>query len=204
MAATNDERDEWVTRLSSTGPTRDDAIAQLNTILIRGLSKSLSVRNASGFQIEDIAQEAMLKILDSLDYFAGRSRFTTWAMTIAIRVGISELRRKHYQDVSLDAMTAGDSLSFEIAVDPSAPASDQLDRSNMLKTLHKLIEAELTQKQRNAIRALLSGMPVEVIAEKLGSNRNAVYKLIHDARSRLKAGFEQAGVMADDVNAIIA
>ncbi|GAB5406418.1 MAG: RNA polymerase sigma factor [Aureliella sp.] len=201
---TNGADDDWVARLSSTGAVRDDAINELNSILLRGLTKSLSLRNASGLQIEDIAQEAMLKILGSLDSFAGRSRFTTWAMTIAIRVGLSELRRKHYRDISLDAMTTANDFSMEIAIDSSRPASEQHDRNTVLSTLQKLIDVELTQKQRAAVRALLSGMPVEVIAEKVGSNRNAVYKLIHDARSRLKAGFEHAGVLADDVNAILA
>lgn len=204
MNSNDHEKDSWVTRLSSEGPSRDEAITELTAVLSRGLTKSLSKRLSGGLQVEDIVQEAMLKILDSLDSFANRSRFTTWAMTIATRVGISELRRKSYQNVSLDSLTSDEGLSFEVASDDEVSPDAHLDRTKLLGILQKLIAEELTEKQRMATQALLTGMPVEVIAEKIGSNRNAVYKLIHDARVRLKAGFEKAGVVADDFNAIFA
>ena len=54
------------------------------------------------------------------------------------------------------------------------------------------------------MHSLLNGMPVEVFAEKTGSNRNAVYKLIHDARVKLRQGFEQAGYKAEDVSSVFA
>lgn len=195
-------QDEWIERLS-TPETRDAAISELHQILLRGLGKSFATRSAGSLQIEDIAQEAMLKILDSLHSFAGRSRFTTWAMTIATRVGISELRRKHYQDVSLDALTAGDSLAVQLAADNDA-GDDHQERARILRILHHLIQSDLSAKQREAIAALLGGLPVEEIASRSGSNRNAVYKLIHDARARLKAGFERSGLMTEDVSAIFA
>ena len=198
------ERDNWLQRLSEDAADREHAIEELRNILIRGLSASLSTRYGGRLEPEDVVQEALMKILGSLDSFQGRSRFTTWAMTIATRVGISELRRKHYQDVSLDAITAGDNLSFELAVDDSSPASEQHEHGDILQLLHELIETELTERQRQAIRALLEGLPVEEFARHTGSNRNAVYKLIHDARTRLHAGFERAGVTSYDISAVLA
>ncbi|MBB3206813.1 RNA polymerase sigma-70 factor (ECF subfamily) [Rhodopirellula rubra] len=204
MTTDQNSSDDWVRRLSSNGAEREDAIEELTRLLVRGLSKSMSNRYGNAVQPDDVVQEAMLKILDSLDTFAGRSRFTTWAMTIATRVAISEMRRKHYQDVSLDSITSGENLSFEIAAGPSMRDEEQIDRAKVLSTLHQLIESELSVKQREAIQALLSGLPVEEIASRTGSNRNAVYKLIHDARVRLKSGLERSGLMADDFNAIFA
>jgi RNA polymerase sigma-70 factor (ECF subfamily) len=74
----------------------------------------------------------------------------------------------------------------------------------MLAKLAELIETNLTNKQRDAMHSLLNGMPVEVFAEKTGSNRNAVYKLVHDARAKLHQGFEQAGYKAEDINSVFA
>ena len=144
-----------------------------------------------------------MKILDSLDRFQGRSRFTTWAMTIATRIGISELRRRHYRNVSLDSITADDSLKLDVPVENEPAAEDQLDRANILRKLGEQIES-LTDKQKLAVRGLLEGLPIEEIADRMGSNRNAVYKLVHDARQRLRRQLEDAGVSAHDVNVVFA
>lgn len=145
-----------------------------------------------------------MKIMHALDNFEGRSRFTTWAMSIATRVGLSEYRRRHTKDISLDGITAGDSLKFEFAEKESTAVGHEIDQRGILKTLAELIEAELTAKQRIAIRGLLEGLPVEEIASRLSSNRNAIYKLVHDARTKLRNGFEKSGINAEDINAIFA
>ena len=95
--------DPWITRLKGEPAVRDAALSELSEFLLRGLSKSMSVRYGGGYLPEDVVQDALVKIMDSLDQFEGRSRFTTWAMTVATRIGISEMRRKHYQDVSINA-----------------------------------------------------------------------------------------------------
>lgn len=196
--------DDWTDRLTADGPRRDLAIAELTRILIRGLTKSLSHRYGGGLQVEDVAQEAILRILGSLDQFAGRSRFTTWAMTIATRIGISELRRRYYRSVSLDLSTREGPLEIKIPVTSAGPPDGDSDRLRMLETLKGLIDTVLTEKQRVATQGLLDGLPIEEIARRTGSNRNAVYKLVHDARMRLRDGFEAAGISANDVNAVFA
>ena len=122
-------------------------------------------------------------------------------MTIAVRTAISEMRRKHFQDVSIDSLLT-DNMQFEPAAAAEPSMSDDQEKAAMLAKLKSLIETDLTDKQREAMHSLLNGMPVEIFAEKTGSNRNAVYKLIHDARVKLRQGFEQAGYKAEDIGSV--
>ena len=197
--ATNVETDAWVARLRGEPKVRDAALVELRDYLVRGLSRPMAVRYGGGLQPEDVVQEALIKILDNLDQFAGRSRFTTWAMTIATRIGISEMRRKHYRDVSIEQFRNEDNARIEIAVDDSTSAEDRIDRDSIVRKLQTLINETLTDKQRFAIRSTLEGLPVEVIAEKSGANRNSVYKLVHDARVKLKHALEAEGIDASQV-----
>ncbi len=192
---------DWPTRLADGSPDREQAIAELRAILVRGLTRSLGQRGASALA-EDVAQEAVIKILASLESFERRSRFTTWAMTIANRLGVSELRRRRHRDVSLDAIVAGDSLNVQ-SPDPSPNATEIMQRAAIVQTLQQLIDSALTDRQRLAVRGLLEGLPVEVIADKTGSNRNAVYKLVHDARLKLRQGILDAGYTVEDIQAIL-
>ena len=197
--STANDCDRWVERLKGEPDVREAALLELRGILLRGLTQSMSVRYGGGYQAEDVVQEALIKILNSLDQFGGRSKFTTWAMTVATRIGISEMRRKHYQDVSIEAFQGDDSAKIEIAVDDNDSSEDKVDRIAMVQKLQELINETLTEKQRFAVRATLEGLPVEVIAEKSGSNRNSVYKLVHDARMKLKSSLESAGINADEL-----
>ena len=124
-------------------------------------------------------------------------------MTIAVRIAISEMRRKHFNDVSMNELLSH-SLRFEPAATPEIFADHESEKGIVLKKLGELIDSDLTAKQRDAVHALVNGMPVEVFAEKTGSNRNAVYKLVHDARLKLRQGFEQAGYKAEDVYSVFA
>ena len=145
-----------------------------------------------------------MKILDKIDSFEHRSRFTTWAMTIATRVGISELRRRHCQDLSLEEISGENSLRIELPDNEQQPVSQAMDRQLVLRKLSELIETVLSEKQKFAIRGLLEGLPVEVIADRTGSSRNAVYKLVHDARVKLKEGFQHSGISEEDIKVIVA
>ena len=192
--------DEELFRLiKGDGASRDDAIARLRAILLRGLSKSLNNRYGKPFNAEDVVQDALMKVLGSLDQFEGRSKFTTWAMTIATRIGISALRRKYHQDVSFTAFDKdeGHSMEIAIAVEPSLQNAES--RAQVFTVLQKLIDTELTDKQRLATRAFLSNFATDEIADQMKMNRNAVYKLIHDARQKLKDGFVRAGLTSDDI-----
>ncbi len=195
------EKDDWVERLNSTGEVKERAISELREVLMSGLSKSLRNRYANRVQADDVVQDALIRILGKLDTFEGRSKFTTWAMTIAVRSGMSEMRRRHFKDISIESLL-GDGMRFEPAAVEAS--NDDLEKSDLLVKLRELVETTLTDKQRDAVHALLHGMPVEIFAEKTGSNRNAVYKLVHDARVKLRHGFEQAGYKAEDITAVFA
>lgn len=205
MAARRDDHD-WTSDLRSADAAlrddalRDDALRDLRDMLCRGLAKSLSKgRRVDDAFLEDIVQDTSVKILEKLHQFDGRSRFRTWAVTIAVRTAISKMRRRDWKDVSLESM-AGTSGFNPQAVADSSLSIDQTDgRSELLGKLQELMGSELTARQLTALTADLGGMPLPQVAEQLGSNTNSVYKLLHDARKKLRHGLEAAGFTIDDV-----
>ena len=198
---------EWLELLS--GEPDETALLELRELLIRGLRYTLSSRLNTNLDaiIEDFVQESLLKILDKLDTFRGESQFTTWAQKIAVRVALTELRRRRWRDTSLDEMTTSrDGESFfepKIMSDPSPSPENRTTREGMIALVQNLIVDELTERQRKAMTmVMLEGMPLEVAAEKLDTNRNALYKLIHDARVRLKKKLGDRGMTSEDVLAV--
>ena len=198
---------EWLELLS--GEPDEAALLDLRELLIRGLRYTLSSRLNTNLDaiIEDFVQESLLKILDKLDTFRGESQFTTWAQKIAVRVALTELRRRRWRDTSLDEMTTSrDGESFfepKIMSDPSPSPENKTTRAGMIALVQNLIVEELTERQRKAMTmVMLEGMPLEVAAEKLDTNRNALYKLIHDARVRLKKKLGDRGMTSEDVLAV--
>ena len=190
--------DPWVIRLKDPDH-REDALTELRAILLRGVVQAFpGVRGGESF-CEDVVQDSLLRILDKLDLFSGKSRFTTWAMSVAVRVGTSQLRKRQFKDVSLDALSASEDLQFDVPEESAVTAAESVDHAALLGHLRNLIATSLTEKQRKATNAILHGMPVEEIARRTDSNRNAVYKLIHDARMRLKQGLESLGYSSDDI-----
>jgi RNA polymerase sigma factor (sigma-70 family) len=194
----------WLRRLQSGAPDREQAIEELRAYLVRGLDRSLRHRYGGKVQVEDIVQVALLKILNSLDTFQQRSRFETWAMAIAIRVGMSELRKRYYRDVSLDLSLNGDNIRIEVVDRASDAVKDHAGAQVLLALLQRLIDDRLSDKQRLAIRGSLEGLPVEEIAARMASNRNAVYKLVHDAKLKLRQALEADGFTAEDILELIA
>lgn len=192
-------REDWVQLLTADSAQRERALEDLRDFLLRGLNRSLTQCYGGQLDLEDVVQMALVKILDSLESFRGQSRFTTWAMSIAVRIGISQLRRHYFRDVSLDPGSADGKSSLELSIGTSGPSDESASRNSVLSLLQTLIDTELTDRQRIAIRGTLDGLPVEEIAVRMSSNRNAVYKLVHDARLRLREGFEARGVTMEDV-----
>ena len=190
---------DWVPALSNAA-TREQAVESLRAVLLRGLKGAFLRRGVDDAFCEDMSQVATMRVLDNVESFEGRSKFTTWATSIAIRAAISELRRRHHKDVSLEAIAGDESLRIDIPEDDDGGPAAAMEQREILKTLKNLIEEDLTKKQRVVVQALLNGMPVEEIASRTDSNRNAIYKLYHDARVRLKSGLEREDVTAADLN----
>ena len=195
------DQSHWIERLQENHPEQPAALRELREILLRGLRSALLRRGADEAFCEDVAQEAIIQILKKLDTFEGRSKFTTWAISIGIRMGIGQMRRKYFKDVSLDAVVGSGEFRFDVAEVAGTDPTDFAFRKTILEKLQELIDNELTDKQRTVVRALLGGMPVEEIARRTDSNRNAIYKLFHDGRQRLKRGFEAANFSATEIQA---
>ncbi len=194
--------EEWLTELR--GPGRDQALADLRAILVRGLRYAMADRSqVTEADLQDFAQEALLKILAGLDSFRGESRFTTWAQKIAVRVAFTELRRRRWKDVSLQDLVAQyDSADVTpvVLTDPAPSPESETARHMILETLQRIIAEELTERQRQALTAVLMGtMPLEEVARRMSTNRNALYKLLYDARQHLKRHMIDEGLSARDV-----
>jgi RNA polymerase sigma-70 factor (ECF subfamily) len=192
--------EEWVQALSA--PVDESAVDQLRKKLIRGLKPALQKyvdRELDQF-VEDVAQDALLKILDNMDSFRGDSKLITWAMKIAVREGLTELRRKKYDDSYIEDFKHPDDegrnelSSITFATD--LPNPDEATHEQMvLKKVLDIINNDLTDKQRQAIKALMiQGLSVTVVAEQMNTNRNALYKLVHDARLKIKNQLELKGI----------
>jgi RNA polymerase sigma-70 factor, ECF subfamily len=195
----------WMRDLRACGLVQAEAITDLRGLLLRGLAKSFQARgDIDQAFLEDVVQQALVQILDHLDQFQGRSRFTTWAMAITVRLAMSALRRKRWQDVSLESMTEPIERALALDRDDTTSPAQHAEQHAIVETLRRLIEEALTDTQWMAMTAELGGMPLEEIARRMGSKVNAVYKLLHDARKRLKHGLETAGYTAEDVRSAFA
>lgn len=199
--------EEWLEALSSEGLQRDDALADLRVLLTSGLHRGLLGRvdtTALEFdsQAEDFVQEALLRILDKLDSFAGRSKFTTWAHKITIHIALTELRRKRWRDSSLNQLTEREDGEYTPSYTAdSHPVPHQIaERSDLLTRVNRIIEEELTDKQRKVMRlSVIQAKPTAVVAKTMGMKPNAVYKLLHDARIRLKDRLVEEGLTPAEV-----
>ena len=138
-------------------------------------------------------KSSVLVIQSKLDQFRGDSQFTTWAYSIAIRVTLSELRRRRWQAAAIEEARLGDAMP-QWPIDTPGPERS-LEQRQAWSLLSELIETSLTPLQRKALIAhAFQDMPLDLVAEWLGTNRNSLYKLIHDARRRLKAALLSRGV----------
>ena len=186
---------DWLKDLAE--PASAEALDDLRMLLLRGLRAALSNKIDEDLETvtEDFAQDALLKVLDNLDSFRGESRFTTWAQKIAINVAFSELRRRRWRDVSLQSIIEtpdGDEFTPTLLTDPGNSPERKISQFDIMGIVEELVHDELTERQRTAMLAMLnSDIPLAEVARQLETNPNALYKLMHDARQRLKARLEE-------------
>ncbi len=199
--------EEWLNDLRGTGETHEAAVEDLRGVIAHGLpfalSRWLSPANPQfDALVEEVTQETILRVLDQMNTFEGRSQFTTWVHKIAIRIALTELRRKRWQDTSLDEIVDNEELPTPQGLlrDRGISPEGAAERADMLAQVRRVIDEELTERQRNALVMLgFQGMPMEETAKKLNTNRNALYKLLHDARLRLKSRLESEGFSAQEI-----
>ena len=166
-----------------------------------GLARAFRQSAADSPLVQDCAQEALLRIVDRLHTFRGDSRFTTWSLSIATRIALSEMRRARWRDVSLDEMSEAGRIVPPASAE--TPVNITFERARLMDTVHAAIEQSLTERQRAVIQAELAGAPPEEIALRLGTNRNALYKLVYDGRVRLKQAILRAGWTEEHVRSVL-
>jgi RNA polymerase sigma-70 factor, ECF subfamily len=197
----------WLSDLRATGLSHESALNDLRAIVQKGLPYALSRWLSPTdplFQplIEEVTQETLLRVLDQLGTFEGRSLFTTWVHKIAVRIALTELRRKRWRDSSLDELTDNEDSPPPpgLLADPQASPETSAERTDMLARVRRILEEELTPKQREALVLLgLQDIPMDEAARKMKTNRNALYKLLHDARLRLKRRLAYEDLTPQDV-----
>ena len=161
--------EEWIADLRAGGERQAQALEDLRAIILRGLPYAIAGRLApnspeSEALVEEVAQETLMRVLEYLDTFEGRSQFTTWAHKIAVRAALTELRRVRWREVPLPEMDMNDDEdnSYRELPDRQASPEDQVDRKEMMKRVNRIIMEELTDKQRKALMAVaMQGFPLE-------------------------------------------
>jgi RNA polymerase sigma-70 factor (ECF subfamily) len=199
--------EQWLADLRSPGAAQEAALSDLRLVILAGLPYALSPylrQDDPRFEAlaEETTQDTLLRVLERLDDFQGRSQFTTWVYTIGVRVALTELRRKRWQNISLEALLEDEDNPPPpgLAADPDPSPERQVEGRDLAARLRRIIDEELTEKQRQALMALaVHGMPMEETARRLGTNRNALYKMLHDARLRIKKRLAAEGLSPEDV-----
>jgi RNA polymerase sigma-70 factor (ECF subfamily) len=195
------ESTEWVRSLRRSGAEGDAALQRLHGLLLRAARAELRRRNSrrliAGPELDDLAHQvsadAMVAITAKLDQFRNESRFTTWAYRFVILEVSNKLGRYFWRspDVSIDEED-WDRLPGSFGLDPQRRAEWQ----ELVDALRRAIDETLTPRQRRLFVAIiLNGVPVDALAVELGSNRNAIYKSLFDARRKLRQTLVANGYM---------
>lgn len=193
------ESSSWVLELSADGPAREAAVARLHALLLR-VARAESARRRGTLpdraqeEVDDLcvqaANDAVMAILRKLHEFRGAARFTTWACKFVILEISTRLRRHAWAQRSIEA----DDAVWDTLTDAAPPALAALQDAELMTALRQAVRDQLTERQRQVFQAVaLDQVPIDVLAERLGSSRGAVYKTLHDARAKLRRALVAAG-----------
>lgn len=199
----DEESRAWLRDLRSDGGTRDEAIARLHALLLRAARFECARRRPTlphlrGNDLDDLANQAaddaLVSVLARLDDFRGASRFTTWVYKFALLEAAVKLRKRSWQGREIPLEPETWSLFTSAGIEPEA----EVEQSELLATLQDAIAGVLTPHQRRVLVALaLNGVPIDVLAERLSTNRGALYKTLHDARRKLRKHLQEQGLSVD-------
>jgi RNA polymerase sigma-70 factor, ECF subfamily len=194
----------WLRVLAETGPQREAALARLHELLVRIARAEVRRRGPrvgiAGPELDDLAYQAaadaLMAVIGKLGQFRGESRFTTWACKFAIFEVSAKIGRHFWRHpaVPLDAED-WDRLPDRFGFDPA----QESEWRDLLAALRRAVDTELTARQREAFVAIvLNGVPLDSLAVEFGSNRNAIYKMVFDARRKLRAALVANGYLGHD------
>lgn len=201
----DDDSREWLRSLRADGPVKDEAVARLHALLLRAALFEVARRRPSlphlrGDDLEDIANQAaddaLVSVLRRLDDFRGASRFTTWVYKFALLEAAVKLRTRSWQGREVPLEPESWSLFSSVGLAPD----EELEQSELLTALQRAVADVLTPHQRSVLVALaLNGVPIDVLAERLGTTRGALYKTLHDARRKLRRHLDDRGLSPESV-----
>jgi RNA polymerase sigma-70 factor (ECF subfamily) len=193
----------WLSALRRPGPERDQAVARLHELLVRAARFEVSRRRATlshvrGEELDDIAlqaaDDALVAVLAKLDDYRGASRFTTWAYKFALLEAGVRLRRRAWQE--REVVLAPE--AWPLVADAGQSPQSRAETGELIQALKLSIDSCLTDHQREVLVALtLNGVPLDVLAERLGTTRGALYKTLHDARRKLRSELARTGFTLD-------
>jgi RNA polymerase sigma-70 factor (ECF subfamily) len=196
----DDDSRDWLRDLRAEGAVRDQALARLHALLLRAARFEVARRRHGlpylrGDELGDIALEAaddaLMSVLARLDDFRGASRFTTWVYKFALLEAAVKLRKRAWQGRELPLEPETWNLFSSAGLEPDAEA----EQSELMAAVQEAIADELTPHQRRVLVALtLNGVPIDVLAERLGTTRGALYKTLHDARRKLRKHLDEHGL----------
>jgi RNA polymerase sigma-70 factor, ECF subfamily len=203
-AALDPESRRWLSDLRGAGAARDDAIARLHALLLRAARFELARRRGTlphlrGDDLDDLANQAaddaVVSVLRRLDDFRGASRFTTWAYKFALLEMAVKLRKRAWQGRELPLEPESWTVFASGEAGPEADAEQHV----LLDEVRRAFADQLTPHQRRVLTAVaLNDVPIDVLADRLSTNRNALYKTLHDARRKLRRHLDEAGLAPDE------
>ena len=188
---------EWVASLREM--RNEQAVERLHGLLLRIARKELGRRSTGsrlcGPEIDDIAHQvtsdAVLLITRRIHEFRGESRFTTWAYKFVVFEVSSKLGRHFWTNPSrgLDPPD-WNRLPDRFGVRPA----DAAETKDLIQAVRASVENCLTDRQREVFVAIVvEGVPLDALVDRMGTNRNAIYKVMFDARQKLRKDLAAGG-----------
>jgi RNA polymerase sigma-70 factor, ECF subfamily len=203
-ARLDDESRAWLRDLrGEDGPPREAALERLHELLLRAARFEVARRRPAlphvrGDELDDIALEAaddaLMSVLRRLDDFQGASRFTTWVYKFALLEAAVRLRKRAWQGREVPLEPESWALFSSRALGPG----DRAEQAELLAMLQEAIGTVLTEHQRQVLVAVaLNGVPIDVLADRMDTTRNALYKTLHDARRKLRRHLDERGLSVE-------
>jgi RNA polymerase sigma-70 factor (ECF subfamily) len=193
------ESSDWLRHLQDDGAAREAAIARLHALMLRvargeATRRRRTLPNRAVEELDDVcsqaANDALMAVLAKLDTFRGTARFTTWASKFAILETSARLRRHAWRHRKIEA----DETIWDRLPDSATPTLQRLEDEQLIIALQHAVRDRLTERQRMIFQNVtIDDVPTDVLAERLGTTRGAIYKTLHDARSKLRQALIDAG-----------
>jgi RNA polymerase sigma-70 factor, ECF subfamily len=190
----------WIEGLRATGPEQTRTLERLHDLLLRAAHTEARrrIHGAAilGAELDDLctqaADDSVLAITAKLDGYRGASRFTTWAYAFAVYEISVKLRRHAWRRGRIP--TADDDATWNRLAESAPKTQTQIESMDLLRALRRAVAEELTPRQREVFVAVaLNDVQIDVVADQLDSTRGAVYKVLHDARTKLRRRLEHEG-----------